>query len=116
MTFDNFFLVEVAESFQKEFSLEDIVEIINLTEQAEEEFEPAMRFRQKLTAKMATAKNGTDDGTKMLLDLVDIGFTFGVVAGMNGAYKEMKEELQNTPVHKRVINAVKGRVFGLSKG
>lgn len=107
MTVDSFFVNDVLESFEGTLTGKDVGNLILAAEEAENEFEPCLKFRQTLNVKMANVKNSTDDGTKMLLDLVSVGFLYGLLAGASG----ITNEINSLPLHKRIEGAIKGEFF-----
>jgi hypothetical protein len=107
MTVDSFFVNDVLESFEGTLTGKDVGNLILAAEEAENEFEPCLKFRKTINAKMSKVKGSTDEGAKLLLDLVSIGFLYGLLAGASG----ITNEINSLPLHKRIEGAIKGEFF-----
>ena len=69
----------------------------------------AVHFRQALCAKMAKSK--ADDSTiRIFLDLFEVGFTMGIIAGASAQYQESQETFKSSSKAKRLKMAVSGQL------
>ena len=107
MTVDSFFVNDVLESFEGTLTGKDVGELMLIAEESESEFEPCLKFRKTINAKMSKVKGSTDEGAKLILDLVSVGFLYGVLAGACG----IRNEIISLPLHKRIEGAIKGEFF-----
>lgn len=69
-----------------------------------------VRFRQSLCSKMANSKVADDETTKVFLDLFEVGFTMGILAGMGAQIKETQETFKGANIKERIKMILYGEI------
>lgn len=71
----------------------------------------AIHFRQAICTKLAKSKIADDKTTKVFLDMFEVGFTMGIMAGVSAQYQETQEIFKGASTKDKLKMVISGDII-----